>query len=79
MRFQFVLGGKMAHCTPKKGKLKKPWKAANLMNRRKEISTLSLNSLLTWERKKQTEEFVAKNNVQLQKSCDDFKLFFLKK
>jgi hypothetical protein len=65
---------------PQKRKIKKPWKAANLMNRRKEISTLSLNSSLTWERKKKkTKEFVAKNNVQLQKSCDDFKLFFLKK
>jgi hypothetical protein len=62
---------------PQKRKIKKPWKAANQINRRGEISTLNLNSSLTWERKKKTKEFIAKNNVQLQKSCDDLKLFFL--
>jgi hypothetical protein len=61
---------------PQKRENKKPWKAANLMNRRGELSILSLNSSLTWEREKQTKE-LAKNSVQLQNSCDNLKLFFL--
>jgi hypothetical protein len=74
MRFQFVFGGKMAQ----KRKIKKPWKAANLMNRRGEISTLSLNSSLTWERKKRQKSLLLKSIVQLQNlSCDDLKLFLL--
>jgi hypothetical protein len=61
---------------PQKRKNKKPWKAANLMNRRGEISILSLNSFIDMGKAKKTKEF-AKNNVQLQKSCDNLKLFFL--
>jgi hypothetical protein len=62
---------------PQKRKVKKPWKAANLMNRRGEISNPQLKFFIHMRKEKKTKEFVAKNNVQLQKSCDDLKLFFL--
>jgi hypothetical protein len=68
IRFQFVFDGKMVHCTPKKGKLKKPWKAANRINRRgEEISTLSINSSLTWERKKRQKSLLLKTICNFQR------------